>query len=250
MVQERLQRLQNTDDDHGDKPHDYLTWLIEETQKARLNPDFVVQGILASNFSAVHTASNSITHALFNLAAHTQYMQPLREEVEDIIKEYGWTYNAIKEMWKLDSFMRESQRLCGVTGVSLMRKVLLDITLSDGTYLPKGTLVVAASSATHTDKTYYENAEAFVPFRFYDMCTENGTLGTQFVNTSKDYLAFGHGKHACPGRFFVAHELKAMMAYIILHYDVKLEDGALWVWYDIPPPSAKVLFRKRQSKVE
>ncbi|OSX67199.1 hypothetical protein POSPLADRAFT_1130463 [Postia placenta MAD-698-R-SB12] len=250
MVQERLQRLQNTDDDHGDKPHDYLTWLIEETQKVKLSPDFVVQGILASNFSAVHTASNSITHALFNLAAHTQYMQPLREEVEDIIKEHGWTYNAIKEMWKLDSFMRESQRLCGVTGVSLMRKVLLDITLSDGTYIPKGTLVVAASSATHTDKTYYENAEAFVPFRFYDMCTENGTLGTQFVNTSKDYLAFGHGKHACPGRFFVAHELKAMMAYIILHYDVKLEDGALWVWHDIPPPSAKILFRKRQSEVE
>ncbi|OSX67204.1 hypothetical protein POSPLADRAFT_1042481 [Postia placenta MAD-698-R-SB12] len=254
MAQERLQRLQNAGDGHGDKPHDYLTWLIEETQKAKLSPDFVVQGILASN-PLPFTQRAIITHALFNLAAHTQYMQPLREEVEDIIKEHGWTYNAINEMWKLDSFMRESQRLGVNSGVSLIRKALLDITLSDGTYIPKGTLIVAAAFATHTDKTYYENAEAFVPFRFYDMRAENGTLGMQFVNTSKDYPAFGHGKHACPGRFFVAHELKAMMAYIILHYDVKLEDGAsrpedVWVWHDIIPANTKVLFRKRQSKVE
>lgn len=47
-----------------------------------------------------------------------------------------------------------------------MRKVMQDITLSDGTYLPKGTMIVAASLGTHTDEKYYKSAEAFEPFKF------------------------------------------------------------------------------------
>ncbi|OSX67133.1 hypothetical protein POSPLADRAFT_1051288 [Postia placenta MAD-698-R-SB12] len=240
MVQERLRKLRSAHGEHADESHDYLMWLIEETEKAKLNPDLVVQGILVSNFAAIHTSSNSITHSLFNLAAYKQYVQPLREEVEAAIKEHGWTKDAIEKMWKLDSFMRESQRLSGISGISVMRK---------------GTLVVAASFATHTDEKYYENSEIFQPFRFSEMRMEGDAIRKQYVNTSREFITFGHGKHACPGRFFAVNELKAMMAYIILHYDVKLEEGIsrpenVWVWHDVAPASTKVLFRKRQSKVE
>ncbi|OSX67132.1 hypothetical protein POSPLADRAFT_1051287 [Postia placenta MAD-698-R-SB12] len=255
MIQERLQNMQNVGDDDAKKPYDYLTWLIEETQKAKQDPSLVIQLILLSNFAAIHTSSNSITHSLFNLAAHTEYMQPLREEVEAVIQEHGWTKNAIDKMWKLDSFMRESQRLGGIAGISVMRKVVQDITLSDGTYLPRGTMIVAASLGTHTDEKYYKNAEAFEPFRFSEMRMEGDAVRKQYVNTSKEFIPFGHGKHACPGRFFAVNELKAMMAYIVLHYDVKLEEGVsrpenVWVWHDVAPADTKVLFRKRQSKVE
>lgn len=97
----------------------------------------MIQLILLSDFAAIHTSSNvsrldcdytderclmlgiavqSITHSLFNLAANTEYMQPLREEVEAVIQEHGWTKNAIDKVWKLDSFMRESQCLGGIAG--------------------------------------------------------------------------------------------------------------------------------------
>ncbi|OSX67134.1 hypothetical protein POSPLADRAFT_1164419 [Postia placenta MAD-698-R-SB12] len=255
LIRLRVSKMQDAGDDQTDKSCDYLMWLIEEAQKTKQNLDIVVQGILVSNFAAIHTSSNSITHSLLNLAAYPQHVQPLREEIEGIIKEYGWTKEAIGKMWKLDSFMRESQRLSGISGISVMRKVLQDITLSDGTYLPKGTLVVAAAFATHTDERYYENPEVFEPFRFYDMRTENDALRKQYVNTSREFITFGHGKHACPGRFFAVNELKAMMAYIILHYDVKLEEGVsrpenVWIWHNISPASTKVLFRERQSKVQ
>jgi len=40
-------------------------------------------------------------------------------------------------------------------------------------------------------------------------------------------LSFGAGRHACPGRFFAAMELKVLLAYIICNYDFKLTtDGA------------------------
>ena len=72
-----------------------------------------------------------------------------------------------------------------------------DITLSDGTFIPEGTVLAVATHAMHHDNATYPNADEFDPFRFARMREEDGE-GTkhQFVNTSLDYLAFGHGKHA------------------------------------------------------
>ena len=55
-----------------------------------------------------------------------------------------------------------------------------------------------------------------------------------------------------PGRFFAANELKTMMAYIVLNYDVKFaEEGKRpanirFGLADLPSHTAKVLFRRRR----
>lgn len=53
------------------------------------------------------------SHALFNLAADPDLAAVLREEVEAVLKEEGWTKNAFVKMRKLDSFLRETQRCNG-----------------------------------------------------------------------------------------------------------------------------------------
>jgi len=40
-------------------------------------------------------------------------IQPLREEVEVIVNEQGWTKASMLNMRKLDSFLREATRLSG-----------------------------------------------------------------------------------------------------------------------------------------
>ena len=78
-----------------------------------------------------------------------------------------------------------------------MRKVLQDYTLSDGTYLPAGTLVAGAALATHYDEKHYKRADVFEPFRFSDMSAEESERTKhQFASTSPTYIPFGHGKHA------------------------------------------------------
>lgn len=44
----------------------------------------------------------------------------------------------------------------------------------------------------------------------------------QFVGVGQTSLQFGYGRHACPGRFFAAHEIKMIMASFVMHYDVKM----------------------------
>lgn len=71
-----------------------------------------------------------------------------------------------------------------------------DITLSNGTFLPAGTMLTAPSWHTHTDPENYVDPMVFNPWRFSDMRDKGDTTRHQFVSTSADYISFGHGKHA------------------------------------------------------
>ena len=80
----------------------------------------------------------------------------------------------------------------------MSRVALQDYTFSDGTRIPRGTLVMAASRPIHHDaELYAPDADAFDPWRFANMRQEEGeTTKHQMVNTSNEYVSFGHGKHA------------------------------------------------------
>ena len=124
-------------------------------------------------------------------------------------------------------------------------------TFSDGTYLPKGTYIAVPADAIQLDESNYPDPTSFVPFRFVDQAKEGSGRKLNMTATSTDFLPFGHGRHACPGRFFAAMELKLMLALVVMKYEVKL-DGPhpknLWVGTAcIPNPKGEVLFRKRAA---
>jgi hypothetical protein len=52
---------------------------------------------------------------LYRLLANPEYIEPLREEVNAVIKKEGWTKDGIDRMYKIDSFLRETQRLDGLS---------------------------------------------------------------------------------------------------------------------------------------
>jgi cytochrome P450 len=48
---------------------------------------------------------------LYHLAASPHYAASLREEVESIVEEDGWTKLALDRMSRIDNFVQESQRM-------------------------------------------------------------------------------------------------------------------------------------------
>jgi len=179
-------------------------------------------------------------------------MQPLREVVEEVVKSEGWTKAGLDQMHKIDSFIKESQRLNPVSNLLLSRVALNDFTFSDGTAIPRGALVSVSAHNVHTNDKVYENPLIFDGFRFSKM-REGSAKKVGMVSSSPDHLPFGHGRHVCPGRHFAACELKLMFAHIVTTYDVKLEiEGVrppdMWVISScVPNPKANVLFRKRAT---
>ncbi|EIW87323.1 cytochrome P450 [Coniophora puteana RWD-64-598 SS2] len=254
VIDERLKAVAEYGKDYPGRPNDLLSWLIDDAEGQQLDPRNLTLYMLAVNFAAIHTTSMSFTHVLFSLAANPQYIKPLREEVETIVAAEGWSKAALGKMRKIDSFLKEEQRRFGIGSLSMGRKALQDFTFSDGTFIPKGSTLSVASFAAHLDERVYKNAEAFDPFRFAEMREEEGEgVKHHFVSTNPEYLPFGHGRHACPGRFFAANELKSMLAHIVTEYDIKLADEAggqrpaniLFGGSVVPNQTAKVLFRKR-----
>ncbi|KAI9569395.1 cytochrome P450 [Boletus coccyginus] len=248
IIEERLKYLNEYGTEWDDMPNDLVSWLMKEADGPELTAERLTTRVILVIFAAVHV----FTQALFYLAANPQYIQPLREEVEGIVEKHGWTKIALGKMRKVDSFLKECQRIEGMNIVTLTRKASKDFTFSDGRFIPKGTSVAAAARSLHHDKNIYDNPELFEPFRFAHVSEDDGKgVKYQFASTSIEYLSFGHGRHACPGRAFAANTLKSMLAHVVVTYDVKLEDNATL------PPSlhtgaftqanlrAKVMFRNR-----
>ncbi|PPQ87954.1 hypothetical protein CVT25_001139 [Psilocybe cyanescens] len=214
LIHAQLEREKSSSRD--DKPNDLISWLLDEAQGPQRSPRDLVIRILSINFAAIHTTSHGLTHALFYLAANPEYVQPMREEVEAVIEAEGWTKLSMGKMRKVDSFIKESQRLSIGAGelvaclrlrvfvddhttlVIMRRKVVKDFTFSNGVTLPAGTHLAVATYATHMDPEIYDNPHQFKGFRFAEMREEEGeNIKHQIVSLSPDYLVFGAGRHAC-----------------------------------------------------
>lgn len=94
------------------KPLDLLQMLWDGAELADQTPEFMAYTALAISFAAIRTSSSVPTHLLYDLCAQPEYIAPLREEIESVLREEGslFTKGALNKLFKLDSFMKESQR--------------------------------------------------------------------------------------------------------------------------------------------
>ncbi|KAF6825831.1 trichothecene c-8 hydroxylase cytochrome p450 monooxygenase [Colletotrichum plurivorum] len=104
------------------------------------------------------------------------------------------------------------------------------------------------------DPSTYENPDAFDGYRFLRMREKGQEAASQLVTTSINHLGFGHGEHACPGRFFAASEAKIVIVQLLLKYDMRLESDAEPVllrfgFAEEADPNLKVLVKRREEEI-
>ncbi|EAU87936.1 cytochrome P450 [Coprinopsis cinerea okayama7 len=240
------------------RPNDLISWLIdvapEEDGYGHL--DDLVLRILTINTASIHTTTITVSNVLFDLAAHPEYIGPLREEIEETINRYGWTKESMVRMHKLDSTIKENSRRAGLGAAIMHRKTKVDFKLSNGVVIPKGFRMVVASGPTHSDPNLYEDPQGFHPFRFVQSGEDKSGPTHKLRNPSMvaldpNYVLFGGGRFACPGRWFAVNEIKAMLCYMLMNYDFKLAGDKppepRWFGHARAPNTmAELLFRKRQ----
>ncbi|KAF8993229.1 cytochrome P450 [Cyathus striatus] len=254
----------------GEMPNNMLAWLLEAAKDEERSPLRLTKRILLANFTAIHTTTHTFVQALYNLVSNPAYIPELREEIEDVVECNGWSRAALESMNKLDSFIKETQRLAPLGSVSTpdtvirkwfviriccgigqsSRMAIKDYTCNGGTVIPKGTIVALAIDPTHRNGDKYSNPEKFEGFRFVNKGSNSNKVSSM-VTLSDDYLAFGIGKHGCPGRFFAANEIKLLLAHVLVTYDFKLAGSrrpktTTFGSSRIPDMKMDVLFRKRR----
>ncbi|KAJ7573480.1 cytochrome P450 [Mycena floridula] len=252
LIQTRLDQEEEHGSDWPGKPNDMISWLLDHAPEGEKTVRHITLRLLLINIAAIHTTSMSFTNALYKLAAAPDLVQMLRDEVEPILIQEGWTKSSMSKMRKLDSFLKEILRLYLTNAVNLDRKVLKDFTFSNGITLPAGTHLAIAAYATHLDENNYPSPEEFQALRYYEL--GNDGPKQQMATPNLQYHAFGNGRNVCSGRIFASNSLKAMICHVITTYDVKFsrpdagEIKPKWLAAQtFPDPSGEVLFRARQK---
>ena len=214
----------------GTAPRNMNTWNMTNSRASiRTNTTIQAHYQLGISMAAIHTTSMTTTHAVFDLAARPEYIQPLRDEIAAVKATESTPYlskTSMPRLKKLDSFLKESQRMNPLSLVNWRRKVKQDIKLHDGTVLPAGTYLAVASSAVATDPELWDSPDEFDGFRFSKLREQPGQENRhQFVTTGLDSLQFGHGVHACPGRFFANNEIKLILVHLLENYDIRFPES-------------------------
>ncbi|KAL7625324.1 hypothetical protein AAE478_004540 [Parahypoxylon ruwenzoriense] len=254
------ERIRDAETPGYEKPDDFVQWLLD-TLPDEQKRDYYTQGKvqLLLGAASIHTTSNLATDCIYDLAVHQDMQEILREEAREVLgDDEAWgRKDSMHRLTKLDSFIKESQRLSGNV-TSFIRKVMKPINLSDGTHLPAGTNLLAPMAGVAVDERYYPDPEVFDGLRFWKLRQQRQSepeAGNrwQFTSIGDANMNFGLGKHACPGRFFAGSEIKMVLAHLLLHYDVRLRDGEprpapnMFMMTKCPSTTAQIMFRRRSA---
>lgn len=259
-------------------PNDYLSWGITTAQAEgrmdELDPVRISQRLMPLNFAAIHTTSITFLHVFLDILGYDKeqnIIDSLREEVNnELNKEPAgqWNKTKLASLHRMDSVIRESMRVNAISQTMLMRKVIAPGGVTNentGQHFPQGTLFSCPIWCTQRDKDIFgDGADLYDAFRYSRQREEyerkkddekkpqDGLKVAKMgmVTTSPENYGFGHGRHACPGRFFVAHVMKMIIAYLLFNYDMKTLDkrpDRKCIGKNIIPPTDATMEIKRKT---
>ncbi|OAA55755.1 trichothecene C-8 hydroxylase [Cordyceps fumosorosea ARSEF 2679] len=211
---------------------------------------------LALSFAAIHTTTDLLSETLLRIVKMPEIIQALREEIVEVYRADGWEKTALYKMKLLDSVIKETQRMKPISEITMLRKVKEGFTLSDGTRLRAGQNL-GVTSTHFRSAELHTSPDVWDPRRWTRMRDDPARQNAaHLVSTTPEHNAFGHGRHACPGRFFAANEIKVALLGILLRYDVELpaEAGEPRVYEDgltlVSDPMVKLRFRRREAEID
>ncbi|KAI0600758.1 P450 monooxygenase [Biscogniauxia sp. FL1348] len=258
---QRRRQLENYDSDDARQPNDLLQAMIDMTSPADKTgqPEDLAHRMLIMTAVAGHSTAAAGAHVLFDLIANPEYVDVLREEALQILHSNGMrlTKQALSQLVKLDSFIRESVRsnIQCIVGFHRLVTAPAGIELYDGTHIPQGTHLCVAPYSISRDPAIVANGDSFDGLRYYEKRRKGTGESTkyQFATVDKTHLHFGYGTWSCPGRFLASDELKMLLATLLIRYDFQYPEGttrpANGVIHEFPyfTVSATLLVKRRDE---
>jgi hypothetical protein len=134
-------RRREVKDKTPEENNNLLSWMMEIATPDESNPSDLAHLEVVMSLASIHTSQMNAVHVMYDLASRPEYMEPLREEIVQLIKEDGpwkqWQKPSFSKLRKLDSFMRESQRVNPPSLLSYHRVMLSEHVCADGTVIPR-----------------------------------------------------------------------------------------------------------------
>ncbi|MCJ1333668.1 hypothetical protein MMC10_010368 [Thelotrema lepadinum] len=236
------------------RPNDFLTWMTDEAKGSEKDKTFLADMTLNISFTALFTSTAAVLQLLYDLCSMPEYIEPLREEIRSIQEQYGKLDRvAIGQLYKLDSFMKESQRFNPLVLVTFTRWIWKDIRVGDF-LIPASTNIGCPAQAMLMDSDMYPDPSRFDGFRFSKLRSQPNldpaeSASLQWAAATLNNMPFGYGRVSCPGRQFASMEIKMIVIELLMQYDfAPLEHRPESLCHDanvLPDRSVKLSMRMR-----
>lgn len=213
----------------------------------------IVSRILALNFLQSYSNTLTLTNVIHDLislpkATFDSTVSGIRAEIslnmEKSDEEDWWSHEFVNKLELMDSFIRESMRANPVGEVALERTIVSKggFTFSNGLHVPQGAILAATIKAFQNDPKYYPGG--FDPERAL-----HDPSHPKITTVSPDFLNFGLGRPACPGRWFTSNMLKLSLGHLLMDYDFEHVDrrpqGVRKLTLVEPCGRTKIVLKKR-----
>lgn len=198
--------------------------LIDSLMEALPNPEVVADAALNFLSAGKDTTAQSFTWTLYAIMRHPEVLKPIREEMQGLLAKHNRSESDLKlstadlqptNVPYLMATYYEALRLFPPIPFEI-QECQQDLTLPDGTFLPKHAVVVWCIWAMNRTKDIHgDDADTFRPARWLD---REG----KFLNRSAfEFPVFNGGPRACLGRKMA--ELMAMFVMVTLlhHFDLR-----------------------------
>ncbi|KAH7311513.1 cytochrome P450 [Stachybotrys elegans] len=217
-------------------PQDFIQWLIARCAREgehQLDAKKISLRLLALITMSVMGSVYVFSHCILDLygsPAKAETIAALEEECRAAVDRHGSlsTAQAVGDLHRVDSALRESMRVSGISVASLARDVATDsLDLGNGITIPRGTRIMFPSQSMHMDPNTYQDPHTFDAFRFsrpFESVEPDVEVPTRAAMTTMNssFLVWGYGKYGCPGRWFASQLLKQALAHVVLNYDVEV----------------------------
>jgi len=242
-----------------------LCWLADAAKGRDRDPDTLAHVEVLLALASVHTTLLRMVNVLYDVTANPEYFGELQAEIQNLhASPNGWGATSYAKLDKLDSVLRESQRMSPPTILGMKRLFKESFMFSNGMHIPKGTYVCLSTFAIENDPDNTTKPELFDGLRSYRLRQQKQSNERQQNHNNEDYLFssmertvlnFGYGKTACPGRYFASLVIKILFVKLLTEYDFKFLPGTerpknvmahefLFCW-----PWQKMLVRRKKDGI-
>ncbi|KAH8817505.1 cytochrome P450 [Xylogone sp. PMI_703] len=258
VIQERMVIIDAAEEKgtEPELPNDMLSAIIlaakrDANSEAEYDPMVIVARMMVLNFVQSYTNLVTMTNLVYDLISLPEgdfeaMIADLRAEVKrEMDKGDGFSHNFFQRLDLMDSLIRESIRYnpIGETGIERAVGRKGGFTFSNGIHVPQGALLAAPIKA-------YQRDEGAYPGGFNPRRSIEDPGHPKMTDISPNFLNFGLGRGACPGRFFTSNLLKLTLTHLLLDYDfVRLDkrpENVRKVTLDEPCGQFSITLKKRE----
>jgi len=168
---------------------------------------------LAAYLAGYDTVASAAAFMLYQLLAHPEWLQKVREEYAELTKGSDEPVDPMKQK-VLRAIFSETTRI-NPPGALVIRYATQDFQFN-GYTIRKGDEVIVQISSNHMNEELFPNPTKFDPSRF---------LGDDATQLKRSVLTFGSGAHRCTGAMVGPLFSQEMVSYWVNYFDLELVPG-------------------------